>query len=109
MASKKYDFVLTETAGADIDDIFGYISKDLVNPDAASDFADELEEKLYGVCKAPRSGHLVENEFMRRDDIRRVLVGNFTAYYVIDEEKKSIVVLRVVYSKRDQGKILKDL
>ena len=109
MASKKYDYVLTEIAEADIDEVFEYIAADLANPDAASDFADELEEKLDEVCKTPKSGRPVENEFLKRDDIRRILVGNFMAYYIIDDEKKQIVVLRVVYSKRDQGKILKDV
>ena len=109
MASKKYDYVLTEIAEADIDELFEYIAVDLANPDAASDFADELDEKLDELCKIPKSGRLVENEFLKRDDIRRILVGNFIAYYIIDDEKKRIVVLRVVYSKREQGKILKDV
>ena len=108
-SNKKYDYVLTEVAEADIDNIFEYIAVDLANPDAASDFADELEEKLDELCKTPKSGRLVENDFLKRDDIRRILVGNYIAYYVIDDEKKQIVVLRVVYSKRDQGKILKEV
>lgn len=109
MASKKYDYVLTELAESDIDDAFEYIELDLANPDAASDFADELEEKLNELRKTPKSGRLVENEFLKRDDVRRILVGNFIAYYIIDDEKKQIVVLRVVYSKRDQGKILREV
>ena len=40
MASKGYDFVLTETAETDIDDAFMYISETLGNPGAASDLAD---------------------------------------------------------------------
>ncbi len=109
MASKKYDYVLTELAESDIDDVFEYIALDLANPDAASDFADELEEKLNELCKTQKNGHLVENEFLKRDDIRRILVGNFLAYYIINDENKQIVVLRVVYSKRDQGKILREV
>jgi hypothetical protein len=50
-SNKKYDYVLTEVAEADI------------------------------------------------DDIRRILVGNFIAYYVIDDAKKQIVVLRVVSAR----------
>ena len=109
MASKKYDYVLTELAESDIDDVFEYIELDLANPDAASDFADELEEKLNELRKTSKSGRLVENEFLKRDDVRRILVGNFIAYYIIDDEKKQIVVLRVVYSKRYQGKILREV
>ena len=109
MAFKKYGFVLTEIAEADIDEVFEYIAVDLSNPDAASDFADELEEKLDELCKAPKTGRLIDNEYLKRNDIRRILVGNFIAYYLIDDEKKNIVVLRVVYGKRDQNKILKEM
>ena len=67
MASDRYNYVLTESAEADIDEALDYIANELVNPDAASAFADELEEK------------------------------------------ENIVVLRVVYSRRDQDKILKTI
>ena len=109
MASKKYSYVLTEIAEADIDEAFEYIAIDLSNQDAAANFADELENKLEELCKAPKTGRLIKNEYLKRDDVRRILVGNFIAYYFIDDEKKNIVVLRVVYGKRDQNKILKDM
>ncbi|MBQ9049600.1 MAG: type II toxin-antitoxin system RelE/ParE family toxin [Lachnospiraceae bacterium] len=67
MASDCYNYVLTESAEADIDEALDYIANELVNPDAASAFADELEEK------------------------------------------ENIVVLRVVYNRRDQDKILKTI
>ena len=46
MASDRYNDVLTESAEADIDEAFDYIAGEPVNPDAASAFADELEEKI---------------------------------------------------------------
>ena len=65
MASKRFTWLLTEIAEADVDDILDYIANTLVNPDAATAFADELEEKLNEVCKAPKAGRLVENEFLK--------------------------------------------
>ena len=113
MASDRYNYVLTESAEADIDEAFDYIAGDLVNPDAASAFADELEEKLEEkleeICKTPKAGRPVHNPYLKRDDVRRVLVKNYIAYYLIDEEEENIVVLRVVYSRRDQDKILKTI
>ena len=105
MASDRYNYVLTESAEADIDEAFDYIAGELVNPDAASAFADELEE----ICKTPKAGRPVHNPYLKRDDVRRVLVKNYIAYYLIDEEKANIVVLRVVYSRRDQDRILKTI
>ena len=68
-----------------------------------------LEEKLEEICKAPKTGRPVHNPYLKRDDVRRVLVKNYIAYYLIDEEEENIVVLRVVYSRRDQDKILKTI
>ena len=109
MASDRYNYVLTESAEADIDEALDYIAGEQVNPDAASAFADELEEKLEEICKTPKAGCPVHNPYLKRDDVRRVLVKNYIAYYLIDEEEENIVVLRVVYSRRDQDKILKTI
>ena len=106
MASDRYTYVLTESAEADVDEAFDYIANELMNPDAASAFADELEEKLEEICKTPKAGRPVHNPYLKRNDIRRVPVKNYIAYYLIDEEDENIVVLRVVYNRRDQDKIL---
>ena len=109
MASDRYNYVLTESAEDDIDEAFDYIDNELVNPDAASAFADELEEKLEEICKTPKAGRPLHNPYLKRDVVRRVLVKNYIAYYLIDEENENIVVLRVVYNRRDQNKILKNI
>ncbi|MBR4670108.1 MAG: type II toxin-antitoxin system RelE/ParE family toxin [Butyrivibrio sp.] len=85
MASKGYNYVLTRSAESDIDEAFSYISNILANSDAASDLADELEVQLAKICKRPKTGKKVENEFLRRNDVRRFLVKNYIAYYLIDE------------------------
>ncbi len=109
MVFEGYDYDFTEIAEADIDETLSYIEDDLANPDAAAAFADALEDKLVEICKNPKTGRPVENPFLKRDDVRRFLVDNYIAYYIIDDENARIVVLRVVYGKRDQDKILKDL
>ena len=109
MASDRYNYVLTESAEADIDEALDYITNELVNPDAASAFADELEEKPEEICKTPKAGRQTHNPYLKRDDVRRVLVKKYIAYYLIDEEEETIVVLRVVYNRRDQNNILKTI
>ena len=41
--------------------------------------------------------------------MKREMSQTVIAYYLIDEEEENIVVLRVVYSRRDQDKILKTI
>ena len=108
MAFKEYYFELTETAESDIDAAYGYIAETLENPDAASDLADELEIQIKKICKRPEAGKLVENEFLRRNDVWRFLVKSYIVYYLIDNENEKIVILRFVYSGRNQDKIVKE-
>ena len=109
MAYKEYDYIFTDNAEADIDEVLSYIAEDLSNPDAAASFADALEDKFEEICKNPKTGRKVVNDYLKRDDIRRYLVKNHIVYYLIDEEKSEIVILRVVYGKRDQEKVVKGL
>ncbi|MBR0090090.1 MAG: type II toxin-antitoxin system RelE/ParE family toxin [Lachnospiraceae bacterium] len=108
MASERFTYRLTKVAEADIDETLSYITNTLGNPDAATTFVNELEEKLGKLCKSPKTGKLVENEFLTRRDVRRILVKNYIAYYFLDEINHSIVILRVVYGRRDQDKIIGD-
>ena len=109
MASDRYNYVLTEIAETDVDEAFEYIANEMVNPEAASAFAEALEATIAEIYKTPNTGRPVHNPYLKRDDIRRVLVKNYIAYYLIDEEEAKIVVLRVVYNRRDQDKILKTI
>ena len=109
MASEQYSYVLTETAEADIEAAFDYIASELSNPEAVSSFADELVEKLEELCRTPKSGRPVQNPYLKRDGVRRVLVKNYIAYYLVDDAGMKIIVLRVVYSRRDQDIILKSV
>lgn len=82
MASERYSYVLTEIAETDVEEILDYIAYELSNPQAASDFADALDEKLEEICLTPKAGRPVHNPYLKRDDVRRVLVKNYIAYYL---------------------------
>ncbi len=62
MASKNYEYIFTESAEADIDLTFSYISDTLNNPDAESDLADELHS-LKKSANARRQERLLKTSF----------------------------------------------
>ena len=109
MASEKYDYVLTDIAESDIDEAFSYIVINLGNVIAASALADAFMEQIENFCLQPRAGTSVENEFLKRDDVRYFLVKNYIVYYVVDDVSRKIVVLRFVYGKRNRDNILSGL
>ena len=82
-----------------------YITVDLANPQAASDFVDKLQDTIEEARVFPESGSLVHNEFL----YIKKLVGNYIMYYLLDIEENIIYILRIVYGKRNLDEILKKL
>ena len=92
MASK-FGYRLTKRAESDLDGIVSYITVDLANPQAASDFVDKLQDTIEEARAFPESGSLVHN----------------IMYYLLDIGENIIYILRIVYGKRNLDEILKKL
>lgn len=108
MASE-WGYQLTQKAKDDLDDIVGYITVELSNPQAASDFVDNLQEVIEEARSFPESGSRVVNEYLPVTEVRKKLVGNYIMYYLPDVTEKTIFVLRSVYSRRNMDEILRQL
>ena len=108
MASK-FKYKLTHKANKDLDDIVKYISVDLSNLKAASEFIGKLEKGIDDIRNFPQSCQLVENEFLLGMKIRKKLIGNYVMYYQVDEHDEIILILRVVYGRRNLDEILRKL
>ena len=108
MASK-FGYRLTKRAESDLDGIVSYITVDLANPQAGSDFVDKLQDTIEEARAFPESGSLVHNEFLQIENVRKKLVGNYIMYYLLDIGENIIYILRIVYGKRNLDEILKKL
>ena len=108
MASK-FGYRLTKRAESDLDGIVLYITVDLANPQAASDFVDKLQNTIEEARAFLESGSLVHNEFLQIENVRKKLVGNYIVYYLLDIGENIIYILRIVYGKRNLDEILKKL
>lgn len=105
MGSSRYQF--TNKAKEDLDMIINYISNNLCNPSAAKSFFEHLFDYLDNLCLFPESCPLVENEFIKRKDIRKSVIDNYILYYFYDKDDSIIFVLRIVYGKMSINEILK--
>ncbi len=105
----KWGYQLTQKADADLDDIEGYMAVELANPKAASDFVDKLQEVIEEAWSFPESCSPVVNEFVPATEVRKKLVANYIMYYLSDSAEKMILVLRIVYGRRNVDEILRQL
>jgi len=105
----KWGYQLTQKAGADLDDIVGYIAVELANPKAASDFVDKLQGAIEEARSFPESGFPVVNEFAPNTEVRKKLAGNYMMYYLPNSAEKMIFALRIVYGRRSMDEILRKM
>jgi addiction module RelE/StbE family toxin len=101
-----YNIEITDSALQDLADIQKYLAVSLGNPSAASDFFEQveksygwLEEKpfLYEVCRDPQ---------LRLLGYRRTIIKRYIMFYKVDEESKTVYILRFVYGPSDYTKLI---
>ncbi len=104
-----YKYQFTKNARKDLDDIVGYIAVELANPTAATNFVDKLQDCICETCLFPESGAKVLNEFLPDIDVRKKIIDNYIMYYFPDIKKQIVIVLRIIYGRRNIDEILNSL
>jgi hypothetical protein len=104
----KYNFsyYLTRSAEKDLKNIVEYIDKELCNRPAAIFFVKQFEEEILRLCKFPNLGIKVDNRYLKRNDIYKIIFKKYIVYYFIETEKNRIVVVRIGHSLQDQDNLL---
>ncbi len=104
-----YSVKLTPHAIVQIQETIAYISKVLLVPETATAWADYLQKEIAALDSMPAKYPLTEEEPWRSKGMRKMPVKNFLVYYLIDENKKTVWITAVVYGRRDQLNVLKNM
>ena len=86
----EYSFQFTEKALSDLDGIVDYLVNTLGQLPAAQRIVDKIEQEIHVVCRYPESGTIVINEYIRRSDIRKLVIEKYMLYYLPDSETRTI-------------------
>jgi len=108
MASK-LSYRFTPRASEDLLSILGYIKNELSNPKAASDLALKIFNGIDQVRQYPDSGIKVDNPHITDKSVRKFYADNYIVFYKTDKEAKSLIIVRIVYGKRNLCEILKGI
>ncbi len=96
-----YKVIISPSANADLCLILKYIAYELENPQAASEFADEIE-KCYGDLENMPSAHaLCADPFLRFKGYRKCPVGNYIVVFRIDEIAREVRVVHVFHQTQN--------
>ena len=102
----KYKLFLYPKAKKDLDDIFYYISEELKNKTAILNLIKKIKKSFDNICCFPQSCPLINNEYVKDNDLRKLVIDNYIAFYKIDNVNLSINVVRVLYGMSNWEKIL---
>ena len=102
----KYAVELSELAINQLAQIKQYIIEKFNNPDAAERVADRLKAQMGKLSTIPERVVLEDEEPWHSRGVHKYIIGNYIAYFVIDEVSKQVLITAVVLGTRDQKKQL---
>ncbi len=102
-----YNIHITATAERDIMKAADYIEFTLKNPPAADNLLDEAEVQINSLSELPEKFRLVDDPILASWKIRFVVVKNYLAFYTIDNETKTVIIVRFLHETSNWNAILR--
>jgi len=96
-----YYIQITEPTEKDLYEIGAYISKELLEPETAKKVISKIAKGIYSLEEMPLRNPLVADERLAHKGIRKIMVDNFIVLYIVNEESKTVTIIRILYSRRD--------
>lgn len=94
-------YKLLPKARMDLENIFHYISIELVNPESAFSLIERFEKKFISIRMFPKANSNIKHPSLSNNCLRKSVVDNFLIVYFYDEEKDLVNIVRVIYAKKN--------
>ena len=102
----EYKVRISDLAKQDIRDTASYIMSDLQEPAIADKTIENMVDAIFTLEDMPTRIGLVRDDRLAGKQIRGLHINNYTAFYRVHEETKTVEVIRVLYSRRDWAVLL---
>ena len=97
----KYQVFTTEKAEEDLNSIADYLIYKLLAGEIALKQIDRIEQAVMSLEEMPERYHIYDKEPWKERGIRVMGVDNYLVFYIIDNDNKTVTVIRIMYGKRD--------
>ena len=98
---QKYKVEYSKEAKQDLSEIYSYIKYNLQEPNIAKNLISEIRESLNKLKNNPQIYPIIEDGFMKRIEIRIIIVKNYIIFYRVDSKNLSIQIVRTMYARRN--------
>lgn len=99
ISMKQYAVEITNEALADMEQLYNHISHVLFAPENAMGQYNRIADEILKLNIFPERFHIMDSEPEHSKGIRRMLVDNYSVFYVIKEDR--VIVTNVLYSASD--------
>ena len=104
-----YRIIITPDAEYDLIELRNYITDVLLSREIAKRYIHTIRTEISSLSEMPARHKPVDDEPWHSRGIRKIMVNNFFVYYRIDEDRKQVFVLNVIYARRDQLRMLEQM
>jgi plasmid stabilization system protein ParE len=101
-----FKVIIETTAVADLRGILRYITETLKEPTTAERIYRAIREQIMTLGDMPLRCKLVDDEPFAARGLRKLPAENYTAFFVADETRREVHVLRVLYNRREWQNLL---
>lgn len=96
---KQYKVEITKSALQDMEYIYNYIAEELLAPENAMGQYNRIADAILSLDTFPEKFRVLESTPEKAKEIRRMVVDNYSVFYVIKENR--VIVTDVLYSASD--------
>lgn len=100
----KYKLEIYPLAQKDMEQVFAYIAHKLGNPKSAEKQINDFEEALQHICKYPESCPLINNIYVKDQNVRKLIVNKYIVFYRVFDGR--VQVIRVLHKLQNYVALL---
>ena len=102
----RYRIRLTIAATQDMDSIFAYIAEESKSVSTAYSIIEKLRQAIFNLEDFPFIFSLIDEEPWKTRGFRKAIVDNYLIIYGVDDLSASVIIYKVVSSRRDIETVL---
>ena len=104
--SNSYSVVYSPEAMDDLREIYSYIAFTLMVPETAEKQVNRIRKEIHSLDFMPSRYAFVEWEPWQSMGMHKVPVDNFVVYYTVNDDSRTVTVIRIFYGGRDAANIV---
>lgn len=104
--SDSYSVVYSPEAMDDLKEIYAYIAFTLLVPETAEKQVNRIRKEVRSLGFMPSRYSLVDWEPWKSMGMHKVPVDNFVVYYTVNDDSRTVTVIRIFYGGRDVANIV---